>query len=83
LFVMAGHRGDGGRHELAFRRFDVPPDGGRGEDARRRQITTQCNQAIAEAVLEHPDQYFWYHRRYRTPGDGREPIHPDPGNSTD
>ena len=77
LFVMAGHRVDGGRHEIAFRRLALPPDDGRGEEARRRQITTLCNRAIAEAVLERPDQYFWYHRRFRTPGDGREPIHPD------
>jgi len=83
LFVMAGHRVEGGRHELALRRLVVPPDDGRGGDARRRQITTLCNEAIADAVLACPDQYFWYHRRFRTPGDGREPIHPDHGNSTD
>jgi len=77
LFLMAGHRIAGGRHELAFQRLVVPPDVGRGEDARRREITTLCNRAIAEAVLEQPDQYFWYHRRFRTPGDGREPVHPD------
>jgi KDO2-lipid IV(A) lauroyltransferase len=83
LFSMAGHRVDAGRHELALRRLVVPPEDGCGEDARRRQITALCNEAIAEAVLEQPDQYFWYHRRFRTPGDGREPIHPDLGDSTD
>jgi KDO2-lipid IV(A) lauroyltransferase len=75
LFTMVGHRIGGGRHEVSFSRLDVPPDDGRGEEARRLQITTLCNQAIADAVLEHPDQYFWYHRRFRTPGDGREPLH--------
>ncbi len=83
LFAMAGHRIDEGRHELAFRRLVVPPDDGRGEDARRRQITTLCNRAIADAVLEHPDQYFWYHRRFRPPGDLREPAHTAPGHSID
>ncbi|NIQ86042.1 MAG: hypothetical protein GTN83_14750 [Acidobacteria bacterium] len=76
LFMMAGHRAKDGRHDLSLRRLDVPPDDGRGEEARRLRITSLCNEAIATAVLEHPDQYFWYHRRYRTPGDGREPARP-------
>jgi KDO2-lipid IV(A) lauroyltransferase len=83
LFALNGHRIDGGRHEFTIRRLVVPPDDGRGKDARRRQITTLCNRAIADAVLEHPDQYFWHHRRFRPPGDPREPAHADPGNSTD
>ncbi len=65
LFAMAGHRIDGGRHELTLRRLVVPPDDGHSEDARQRQITMLCNRAIAADVLEHPDQYFWYHRRFR------------------
>lgn len=83
LFAMAGHRIAAGRHVLTLRRLNVPPDDGRGERARRRQITTLCNRAIADAVLERPDQYFWYHRRFRSPGDPREPAHADPGHSTD
>ena len=75
LFFMAGHRIDRGRHEVTLERLDVPSLDARGEEARRLQLTTLCNQAIERAALKHPDQYFWYHRRFRTPGDGREPIH--------
>ena len=75
LFSMAGHRIDRGRHEVTLQRLDVSADDGRGDEARRLQITTLCNQAIERAAIEHPDQYFWYHRRFRTPGDGREPLH--------
>lgn len=78
LFMMAGHRTNEGPHILSLRRLDVPPGNGSDEETRRLRITTLCNRAIADAVLEHPDQYFWYHRRYRPPGDGREPARSEP-----
>jgi len=76
LFAMTGHRLPDGRHELSLRRLEVPADNGQGEQVRRRQIAASCNQAISDAVLKHPEQYFWYHRRYRPEGDPREPPHP-------
>ncbi len=83
LFVMAGHREAGGRHALTLRRLRVPAGDGLDDEARRRQITTLCNRAIGQAVLDHPDQYFWYHRRYRPIGDPREPAHPEPVHAAD
>lgn len=76
LVAMSGHRLPDRTHALAFRRLIIPPEEGLDEEARRRQIATLCNRSISDAVLEHPDQYFWYHRRFRTPDDPREPEHP-------
>lgn len=74
LFLMAGHRVERGRHELILRRLEIPESSG-DQETDRRAIAALCNQAIGEAILQHPDQYFWYHRRYRPLGDKREPPH--------
>lgn len=63
LFLMAGHRVEGGRHRVVLRPVEVCVTG--DEDERRREITTRLNQELGEAILERPDQYFWYHRRWR------------------
>jgi KDO2-lipid IV(A) lauroyltransferase len=75
LFAMTGHRLPDLCHELSFRRIEVPAGDGQTEDARRRQIATLCNQSISDAVLQYPEQYFWYHRRFRRDGDPSEPAH--------
>ena len=66
LFALAGHRVAGGRHEVRVWRLGVAA-GGAG-DERRGAITALINQAFADAILAHPDQYFWYHRRWRDHG---------------
>jgi lauroyl/myristoyl acyltransferase len=38
---------------------------GDGGDAHRLALTARINEALGDAVLAHPDQYFWYHRRWR------------------
>jgi len=65
LFGMFGHRVEEGRHALTIERLAVPDVDGEDKAWRRRRIATLCNESIARAALDHPDQYFWYHRRYR------------------
>ena len=68
LFLMAGHRIAGGRHEVKLRRLEVPTGDDRESVEREsveREIAILCNQAIGDAVLKHPDQYFWYHHRWK------------------
>ncbi len=67
LFLMAGHRVAGGRHEVSLRRLEVPA--GEDRETVQREVATLCNQAIGDAVLEHPDQYFWYHHRWKGAGE--------------
>lgn len=64
LFLMAGHRVAGGRHLVALKPLAVPEKG--EEEAIRRQVAELCNAALEEAILRVPDQYFWYHRRFRS-----------------
>lgn len=63
LMVMAGHRVERGRHVVRLARVDYAPSPDEAE--LRREITAACNAALGEAILAHPDQYFWYHRRWR------------------
>lgn len=63
IFVMAGHRVTRGSHRVDIVPLDLPEE---EDEARQRQeITARCNEALGAMILEHPDQYFWYHRRWR------------------
>jgi Kdo2-lipid IVA lauroyltransferase/acyltransferase len=63
LFLLDGHRVSGGKHKMVIRVIEIPTDL-EGEEL-RQVVTDRCNQAIGETILKHPDQYFWYHRRWR------------------
>ena len=63
LFLLDGHRVAGGKHQMVIREIEIPV--GLEGDELRQEVTDRCNQAIGETVLRHPDQYFWYHRRWR------------------
>jgi KDO2-lipid IV(A) lauroyltransferase len=68
LFVMAGHRVRGGRHQVELTPVELRdsshPLPERGEQ-RRYTISKLINQHLGEAILRHPEQYFWYHDRWR------------------
>ena len=59
LVVLAGHRTATGRHLVSLAR--LAPAAGADPEA----VTAACNSALGAAILAHPDQYFWYHRRWR------------------
>lgn len=63
IFVMAGHRVTRGTHRVDITPLELPAGG--DEAALRHEITVRCNEALGAAILAHPDQYFWYHRRWR------------------
>ncbi|MGC8917295.1 MAG: lysophospholipid acyltransferase family protein [Thermoanaerobaculum sp.] len=63
LFLMAGHRVGRGRHQLTLQRLPLPE--GENEDALRTEVAALCNRALEDAIRTHPEQYFWYHRRFR------------------
>lgn len=63
LLAMAGHRTSGGRHRLDFDRIEVPEMD--DLDALRLEVAVRFNRRLGEAVLRHPDQYFWYHGRWK------------------
>lgn len=63
LILMAGHREAGGRHRVVLRSLEMPVS--KEGPASRLEVTTRLNRGLGEAILAHPDQYFWYHRRWR------------------
>jgi KDO2-lipid IV(A) lauroyltransferase len=63
LFALAGHRTAGGRHEVRLWRLPAPSGG--AEQDRRTALSEIVNRAFGESIRAHPEQYFWYHRRWR------------------
>ena len=63
LFALAGHRIAGGHHDVRLWRLPAPAAGPEGD--RRQSLTLAINEAFAAAILADPEQYFWYHRRWR------------------
>jgi KDO2-lipid IV(A) lauroyltransferase len=68
LFLLEGYRTEGGRHRAELR--PVPTEAEGAELERRETIAARINEALGDAILRRPDQYFWYHDRWR-PATGR------------
>jgi KDO2-lipid IV(A) lauroyltransferase len=82
LFTLAGHRV--GRHQHLVRLTRLPTPPGDGDDVRRRALAAAINDALGAAILAHPEQYFWYHHRWRDyppRPDGEPASAPAPGES--
>ncbi len=63
LLCMAGHRVADGTHRLRITSIPVPDD--LEGDALRLEVAVRCNQALGEAIRRCPEQYFWYHDRWK------------------
>jgi KDO2-lipid IV(A) lauroyltransferase len=63
ICLMAGHRVTRGTHVVSITRLEDVRSG--PEEDTRHAVTVACNEALGSAILAHPDQYFWYHRRWR------------------
>lgn len=69
VFVYFHRRKDRKGYALKFVRPDNYPSGDEKTDA----IT--YNQALEAVVREHPEQYLWLHRRFKTRPDGEPPFY--------
>ncbi len=63
IFLMAGQRISHGEHLVTISRLTLPTGG--DEDERRHATTVACNDALGRVIVACPEQYFWYHRRWR------------------
>jgi KDO2-lipid IV(A) lauroyltransferase len=52
------------RYRIVLRKLEVEIGDGGEEDVRR--ITQALNDALEAGIREHPEQYFWHHRRWKT-----------------
>lgn len=64
LFMGVIIRAAGGGYEVRIEQIPLPSDG--AFDARVRRVTAAFTSALESAVREHPTQYFWHHRRWKT-----------------
>ena len=69
-------RHPGGRHELVIAPpVPAPPEGTPSDEAAR--LLTQAYTAAFEGFIrDHPDHYFWMHRRWKTRPDGTRETRP-------
>jgi Kdo2-lipid IVA lauroyltransferase/acyltransferase len=65
LFMGVMTRRGDGLYEARIQRIPVP-SGGEFEE-RVRAATAAFTRALEAAVRDHPEQYFWHHRRWKTP----------------
>jgi Kdo2-lipid IVA lauroyltransferase/acyltransferase len=63
IFLMAGRRLSRGTHRVEISRLQLPK--GDDQERLRHEITVVFNEALGGVILTCPEQYFWYHRRWR------------------
>lgn len=67
VFVVSDFMDESGRHRAKV--TPVPYEGRYPDDVAR--ITLEFNEALAEAIARAPDQWVWFHRRWRFEDGGR------------
>jgi KDO2-lipid IV(A) lauroyltransferase len=66
LFLMCGTRAADGVHDIVLREIPVPVD--LEGDALRLEVATRINHELGREILAHPEQYWWYHKRWKVKG---------------
>lgn len=67
VFLMTGHRNLDGTHLVEIAPIAVPESG--TQEQRKTAIMSAYNDALGKIVANRPEQYFWYHRRWREDGE--------------
>jgi KDO2-lipid IV(A) lauroyltransferase len=69
LYVLRGTRIEGGRHRVVLRPLEIPDAKG---DELRLAVAERSNEALGEGILSYPEQYWWYHDRFKVRGKYRK-----------
>jgi Kdo2-lipid IVA lauroyltransferase/acyltransferase len=72
LFILAVPLGDGRHRVLIEGPLDPPDTGDHRRDALR--FMQQLNDRLERRVREHPDQWYWLHRRWKTRPEGEPAL---------
>ena len=70
LFLMCGHRAADGQHRVGVRRLEL--DEALDGDDLRLEVAVVCNRELGREIQAHPDQYWWYHDRWKVRGSYRK-----------
>lgn len=73
LFLMCGTRGDDGVHCVSVREIPVPLD--LEGDRLKLEVATLMNRELGREILRHPEQYWWYHKRWKVRGIFKKRTH--------
>ena len=63
VFTLMGRRDEKGRHHVVIEPLETLPC--EGYEERRDEILRAYNEVLGKAIKRNPEQYFWYHRRWR------------------
>lgn len=63
LFRMTGRRVDRGRHVVDI--VPIPLESRDDREAMRVHVAVRMNEALGEAIRSCPEQYFWFHDRWK------------------
>lgn len=63
VFIMTGQRLKDQTHKVQIRALDIPERA--TDEERKLEVLKRYNQELGAVVSECPEQYFWYHRRWR------------------
>lgn len=63
VFMMSGHREEDGSHTVNISELPVPACDSTNEQ--KIAVVKTYNEELGKVVAERPEQYFWYHRRWR------------------
>jgi KDO2-lipid IV(A) lauroyltransferase len=66
LFRMTGRRIDGGLHVVDI--TPIPLEEIHDREEMRVHVAQRMNRALGEAIRDCPEQYFWYHNRWKHRG---------------
>lgn len=63
VFTMSGHRNEDGTHTVSIAKLQTPECESVNEQ--KIAVIKTYNEELGKVVCERPEQYFWYHRRWR------------------
>lgn len=63
VFIMTGHRRADGTHLVEIKELPVAPK--ETEEERKIEVVRSYNDEMGKIIRAMPEQYFWYHRRWR------------------
>lgn len=67
VFILEGHRLEDGTHEVNLAELEVPEC--ETPDEMKVEVVKRYNEVMGDLIRKRPEQYFWYHRRWRDSDD--------------